>query len=146
MPVHFVLELRDVSSLTEARFAAGEGFTHVRLTPELATGPESKVLDIKRFLSGVLIGIDRIGEAQPIPTWADYYVQDRMLIQDGKSISLDMDPNSDNILALESLANPLPDVTLLGLSLPGLQEHKVGYADYEAHQDFMEKLREKLGL
>ncbi len=61
----FILELDKVSTLTQARFAAGEGFTHVCFDLADMESRQFNFQAIRDFLSGVKIGI-----------WADE--QDRL--------------------------------------------------------------------
>jgi len=134
----FVLELREVSSLTEARFAAGEGFTHIRLSKALANGPEAAIIQIKDFLSGVAVGMESSIE-QTMPEWVDYYAVQNRLWQEGKET---------HIVVLDSLESALPDTLAQenGISLPGINEYKTGFADYEPHQILLEKIREKIEI
>jgi hypothetical protein len=145
MPTQFVLELRQVSSLTQARFAAGEGFTHIRLAPELVAGPEKDILEIKAFLSGVAVGLDA-SNADELPPWADYYVHKGSVVQRTIIYPEKELPPPISITEIADLAAQLPDTGPKGLSLPGLEEEKLGHASYDAHQDFLESIRSKYAL
>ena len=151
MAAEFVLELRDVSSLTEARFAAGELFTHIRLAPALAQGPEATVLEIKAFLSGVSVGVELTGTEEQ-PAWADYSVRANILTDSEGHYSL-VPPGSEghmahSIVVIEDVHKALPQGfgRPAGLSLPGAEEYKTGFADFDAHQDFLETVRTAYGI
>ena len=149
MPGQFVLELRNVSSLTEARFAAGEGFTHIRLDAALAGGDLAPIEGIKGFLSGILVGLD-LEAGQSKPDWADYFVQYGKLLDSTEEYSL-VPPASEgdlaySIIEIEDLSIELPKAQPAGLSIPSPTEYKVGHADYEPVQDLLEKARDTFGL
>jgi hypothetical protein len=148
MPPTFVLELRDVSSLTEARFAAGEGFTHIRLSKNLAEGKESAILDIKNFLSGVAVGLEVEDASSVLPTWSDYYVLSQNLVEGAQRFPLSTLPASGDtsVLLVTDLTQALPKAVCAGFSLPGLVEEKTGFADYAPHQDFLDLVREAYEL
>jgi hypothetical protein len=148
MPPTFVLELRDVSSLTEARFAAGEGFTHIRLSKNLAEGKESAILDIKNFLSGVAVGLEVEDANSALPAWADYFVLSQNLVEGSQKYPLYalQAVGEASIFLVSDLTQALPTGGFAGISLPGLVEEKTGFADYAPHQDFLELVREAYEL
>ena len=147
----FVLELRDVSSLTEARFAAGEGFTHIRLSRQLASGPVTAIQEIKGFLSGIEVGA-HLEDGQTVPEWADYHTQDKILHDKGETFSL-VPPGSEGdmnhcLIEVETVSKALPETygRPAGLSLPGAEEYKTGHADFEPHQEMLDLIRTKFGI
>lgn len=149
MPTDFVLELRNVSSLTEARFAAGEGFTHIRLSADLAGQGEAIILGIKEFLSGLALGVE-LDAGEPLPGWADYAVQGKCL-RAGHSEKLLAEPDEadgnaicvvEEIKGVAVAALPL----VAGLSLPSPAEYKTGFADFEPLQNLLEEIRTHYGL
>jgi hypothetical protein len=74
-----------------------------------------------------------------MPGWTDYCAVHNRLLQDGKETL---------IVVLESLESALPDTLAQenGISLPGISEYKIGFADYEPHQILVEKIREKIEI
>jgi|GEM_PF-4275851 len=143
MSAQFVLELRDVSSLTEARFAAGELFTHIRLSDALASGPEAKILEIKAFLSGIGVGYNA-NLYESLPAWADYTVSTTTFVQGSQTLSLATEPLADSIWRVEKLELlPVHLTEPAGMSVPGLQEAKLGHAEFGPHQDFLEHIRQQ---
>jgi hypothetical protein len=145
MPTQFVLELRQVSSLTQARFAAGEGFTHIRLGPSILAGQEKEILEIKSFLSGVAVGLDSLEDGE-MPHWADYFVQDGLVTHLRLVYPFSVLPEPFQIFEQADLQSPLPEMAEYGISLPGLYEEKLGHASYDAHQDFLDQLSGKFNL
>ncbi len=149
MPTDFVLELRNVSSLTEARFAAGEGFTHIRLSPDLASQGDAIILGIKEFLSGLAVGLELPAGTQ-LPAWADYAVRGDAL--QSEQINLPLadahQANAQSICILDNVsqatAEKLPPAA--GLSIPSPAEYKTGFADFEPLQDLLEIVRAHYGL
>lgn len=149
MPTDFVLELRNVSSLTEARFAAGEGFTHIRLSPDLASQGDAIILGIKEFLSGLAVGLDLPAGAQ-LPTWADYAVQGNNLQSEQINLPLANtgQATAQSICIIDNVSQAKADTLppAAGLSLPSPAEYKTGFADFEPLQDLLDIVRAHYGL
>lgn len=73
----FILELDKVSSLTQARFAAGEGFTHVCFDLAGMSEREINFQAVKDWLSGVKIGI-WVDEEARVDLGAVDYIKERL--------------------------------------------------------------------
>ena len=138
-----ILELRDVTSLTEARYAAGEGFTHIRIGDRLIEENNVALIEgIKGFLSGMAVGCNRVYYTPALAATFHYYAS-----ADARTTTLHT-TNDNRVLELEtiSLSNDfklgsyLPTMQGFSIQAPGEEETGV-LADYSTIETILDDIR-----
>ena len=73
----FILEIYRVENLSQARFAAGEGFTHVTFPERFYQDKRMEFEAISAFLSGVKIGLEFLDadSTSTLPDGFNYFAQ-----------------------------------------------------------------------
>lgn len=161
----FILELDKVSSLTQARFAAGEGFTHVCFDLKEMDARQFSFQAIRDFLSGVKIGIWADRDAEMDLTGIDY-VKERLdhatvlaaptqpgdkeaefmvvnaLPDRSKGMKCVLSIREDGLNDLEGFAENL--ASICGVSLLAPKEERTGFLTVSDElRDFLDMLEDK---
>jgi hypothetical protein len=137
-----LLELRNVSSLTEARFAAGEGFTHIRFDPDfLLQATPDQLQAIAGFVSGLELGanLDSENASQVLPLLSYSATKTDIKLHSSESAQPYYDLTHLSEAEVERLLSATPE-PVFSLKSPG--EERPGMADFSNLQILLERIEE----
>ena len=140
-----ILELRNVASLTEARYAAGEGFTHIRLHNSILEKNDILLIEgIKSFLSGLSIGCNKEVAHLTFGVQLDFIALQESDLAILRYTLSDIHLEVHIIESLGDYEQLDKLFTIMGISLPAPGEEETGILnDYTLIDTILEDLRNR---